>query len=260
MATGAALRGLFILLFLLALLVAGEVAMRRGRRLRGTLDDPQRSQFTTVEAGMLSLLGLLLGFTFSMTVTRYDARRLLLVDDANAIGTAYLRAGALPDPAKAEVRRLLRAYVEVRIQLYDAGDDPVRLARAVDASEELQVRFWTRAVQEARQQPGAITLGILLQALNTVIDLHASRLEALQNRVPAVILVLLTFLAIVSLAMVGYAFGVSGRRSSLTRTLLAVMVTAVVLVIIDLDRPYTGFIRVSQAPMLSLRQSLPRYP
>lgn len=246
-------------LLLAGLVAAGQLACSLGLSAAPRTGDPERGQLGALQAALLGLLGLLLGFTFSMTASRYDTRRLLVVDEANAIGTAYLRAGALEEPARAEVRHLLEAYVGARLDFYQAGDDAPRLAAASQLSERLQVRFWSRAMAAARTAPTAITLGLLLQALNDVIDLHSKRLMALENRVPDSILVLLVLLAMGALAMVGYSSGLAGSRELAAQLLLAVLVAAVVFVIVDLDRPYRGLIQVGQGSMIALRESLKRY-
>ena len=197
-------------------------------------------------------MAFLLAITMGMASDRFDARRGLVLQEANAVGTAYLRAGYLPAPYADETRDLLREYVPLRI----ATDDRAALAANIARSEEIHAELWTRAEQVAIDQPTDV-VAIYIESLNEVIDLHTSRVIAgIYARVPETILLLLLFGSALTLAMVGYGAGLTRRRSPLTALVLVVALSAVLTIVIDLDRPREGFVQVSQQALLELQRQL----
>ncbi|MGB7912657.1 MAG: hypothetical protein WCF59_10580, partial [Desulfobaccales bacterium] len=207
----------------------------------------------------LGLLALLLGFTFSMAVSRYDARKQVVLEESNAIGTTFLRAQLLPEPPREEVSNLLRRYVEVRLEFYEAGNNQKILREVKDKTERLQNQLWTDGAALGEKDPRAVTTGLFLQSLNEMIDLNAKRISALENHVPVVTLVLLYFVAIMATGLIGYGCGLSGVRKFFVTIILSILISAVIMVIIDLNRPSMGLIRVNQQRMLDLRDSLSKY-
>ena len=126
------------LTLIVLLLIAAEMGFRFGHRHHKATNDPTRSQMGTIEGAILGLLGLLLGFTFAMAVSRYDHRKELVLEEANAIGTTYLRASLLPEPQSTTIKDLLARYVDVRLDFYRAGSDPRQLADSLDRATALQ--------------------------------------------------------------------------------------------------------------------------
>ena len=243
-------------LVLFALLVlAHEVGFRVARRRGARADEGERSETSTLQGGMLGLLGLLLAFTFAIASQRFDTRKQLVLDEANAIGTAYLRATAVPGGE--EVADLLRRYVDVRLEGAASAGNPQGFRRAVTESERLHAAMWSRAAALARANPDPLRT-LLLPALNEVIDLHEKRLTAMRNHVPTIILVLLLMVSVLTMASLGHAAGVSGGRSMSTALTFAMLVTLVIMVVVDLDRPERGLIRVSQQSLQTLRDGLHR--
>ena len=243
-------------LVLFALLVLAHlVGFRVARRGRARADEGERSGTSTLQGGMLALLGLLLGFTFAAASQRFDARKQLVLDEANAIGTAYLRATAVPGGE--EVAELLRRYVDVRLEGAASARNPEDFRRAVGESERLHDAMWSRAAALARANPDPLRT-LLLVAVNEVIDLHEKRLTAMRNHVPTIILVLLLMVSVLTMASLGHAAGVSGGRSMSTALTFAMLVTLVIMVVVDLDRPERGLIRVSQQSLQTLRDGLHR--
>jgi len=218
-------------------------------------DEGERSETSTLQGGMLGLLGLLLAFTFAIASQRFDTRKQLVLDEANAIGTAYLRATAVPGGE--EVADLLRRYVDVRLEGAASAGNPHGFRRAVTESERLHAAMWSRAAALARANPDPLRT-LLLPALNEVIDLHEKRLTAMRNHVPTIILVLLLMVSVLTMASLGHAAGVSGGRSMSTALTFAMLVTLVIMVVVDLDRPERGLIRVSQQSLQTLRDGLHR--
>lgn len=247
-----------ILVFLGVLLLAGEGGYLLGRRVQGKLDDTTKSAISSVQGAMLALFGLLLAFTFSMAVSRYDLRKQLVVEESTSIGTTYLRAQTLPQPYRAEVSRLLRDYVGVRLEFFAVGADAEQVARTSAETERIQDELWLQAIAAGDADPHAITTGLFMQSLNETIDIPTKRLAALQNRIPEVVILLLFFGGILAVGIVGYGYGLGLRRNLFLMAAFSVLIAAVVLVIIDLDRPRRGLITVSQQSMLDLQESLNR--
>jgi len=240
------------------LLLAVEIGFRLGRRRHSNSTEHSRSHINTLQAASLGLLALLLGFTFSMSVTRFDTRKQLVLDEANAIGTTYLRAQFLPDPARTEVSKLLRRYVDVRLEFYQAGIDQGRLQKVDENTERLHKALWASAITAAGADPRAIPTGLFVQSLNEVIDLHAKRLTALENHVPESVLLLLCLVAVLSLCLVGYGAGMGMHRNLLPTVISVLLIASVIVLIMDLDRPRRGLVKVSQQRMVDLQDSLKR--
>jgi hypothetical protein len=237
-------------------LLATEAGFLLGRRSQSTTDDHSKSQIYTIQGAALGLLALLLGFTFAMAMSRYDIRKQLVLEESNAIGTTFLRAQLLPEPTRQEVSNLLRRYVEVRLEFHEAGNDQKRLREVGGTTERLHNQLWARGASMGEKDPRAVTTGLFLQSLNEMIDLHAKRLNAQENHVPEITLVLLFFVAFMATGLIGYGCGLSGLRNFFVTIISSILIAAVILVIIDLDRPSRGLIRVSQQRMIDLHDSL----
>jgi hypothetical protein len=210
---------------------------------------------TTVGAmvgATLGLLAFMLAFTFGMAASRFDTRRQVVLDEANAIGTTYLRAATLPEPIASETRELLRDYIDARL----AGVQSTNLAQAIAKSEELHARLWSLAVAAAAKDRSAVT-GLFIQSVNQVIDLHAKRVMAgLRSRVPGVIWIAIYLLAILAMGAMGYQMGLSSAKRSLVVLAFVLAFSAVLILIVDLDRPGQGLLQVSQQSMIDLQNSL----
>jgi hypothetical protein len=248
-----------LLIFLVsigALILFTELGFHLGRQAGRNTSEKARIQIGAIQAAILGLLALLLGFTFSMAMSRYEVRRLLVLDEANAIGTASLRAQLLPDPPRREIADLLRRYVQVRLDFYEADANANKLDAANQATNKLQTQLWSIAADLGVKEPRAVTVGLFLQSLNEVIDLHNKRLTALENHVPEIILFLLYFVALLATGILGYGCGLGGVRNFFVTVVSSILIAAVIIVIIDLDRPLHGLIQVSQQRMLELRNSM----
>ena len=239
------------LVFCALMLAATEAGFHLGRRSEDNTPDKTKSHVSTVEAGILGVLGLLLGFTMSMAVSRFEVRKQLVLDEANAIGTSCLRTELLPVPQGSEIASLLRQYVDVRVQYGTAGND-LPLDALHTQTVRLQNEFWARAVAYGQKDPNPVRAGLLLQSLNQAIDLESARTMALQNHVPASVIYVNAIVGLLAAMVVGYAFGLNGRRQIFSMCVLALAITLVLTLIIDLDRPRSGLIRISQQPMIDL--------
>jgi len=241
------------------LLLAEELGFRvKGRRKPGS-DDIERTDIALILGAVLTLVALLLGFTYAMSQGRFETRRQLVVEEANAIGTTYLRAKTLPEPRSSQIQELLRQYAALRVEIVRMADDtPEKIREADNRSKQLHDLMWSQAIGLARENPNPIT-SIFLQTLNEMIDLHSKRLAAYRNRVPLSIYLVLFVVSIIALWLMGYYFGRRQRRRTLTIVVVLLM-ASVMWLIIDLDHPMRGAIRASQESLIELYQDLSKAP
>ncbi len=239
--------------FFALLLAATDAGFRLGRRSEANTPDKTKSQISVVEEAMLGVLALLLGFTMFMAVSRFDARKQLVLDEANGIGSSYLRTALLPASEASEMTSLLRQYIDVRVQYGTSGNDLAKLDSLNAQTVRLQNELWARAIAYAQKNPDPVRAGLLLQSLSQVIDLESARKMAFQNPVPESVIYVNGLIALLASMLVGYTFGLHGRRQIFSTCVLALAITLVLALIIDLDRPRSGFIRVSQQPMIDLQ-------
>src|SRR5215475_15981114 len=171
--------GLFIAILVIVLLSV-ECGYRLGRYRRNHQELEKESSVGTIVGATLGLLAFILAFAFGLAAARFDTRRQVLLDEANAIGTTYLRAGTLPERGL-EVRDLLRDYVAARLEAFQPG----KLAEGIRRSEDIQQKVWTEAETVGNKNPNSIVVGLFVQSLNQMIDLHAARMQAgLRSRIP----------------------------------------------------------------------------
>ena len=235
------------------ILLAVEGGFRLGQYRRRRSEQEDRPPVGEMVAATLALLAFMLAFTFGLAASRFDVRRGLVIDEANAIGTTYLRAGLLPEPHRSDVRSLLREYVDVRLEAVQPG----KLSQSIGRSEELHTRLWAHAVAVGEKNPSSIVVGLFIASLNEVIDLHAKRLAlGVRNRIPETIWAALYFVAIIGTSVMGYHAGLAGSGRSLALLALVLAFSAVVTLIADLDRPQEGLLRVSQQTMIDLQKTL----
>jgi len=244
---------LFMALTVALLVLAVEVGYRAGI-VRGRRSEYERqAPIDAVVGPVMGLLAFMLAVIFSAAVSRYDTRKQFVLDEANAIATADLRAQLLPEPHRSELRALLREYVDVRVQ---GARDTTQLKQAVTRSEQLHALLWSRAASMGQEVPGG-DRSAFLSTLVEVITLHKKRLNAaIHNRLHAPIWFALFGLAVLAMAVLGYRAGVSERRSLVAVVTMAFAFSTVILLVADLDRPGAGVIRVSQQAMLDLQQEL----
>jgi len=241
------------LLTLLFVLLAVEGGYRIGNRSRQRSDQEKEAPVGAMVGTTLGLLAFLLAFAFGMAADRFDARRGVLLEEANGIGTAYLRAELLGAPHGEEVRKLLREYVDVRLQAVRTGD----IASAAKKSEALHTRLWAQAVDVGLKNPGSIVVGLFIDSLNNVIDLHTTRLQfGMRSRIPGTIWGALYLVAILAFAAMGYHGGLAGTSRSLAVVPVGLVFATALWLIANLDRPQAGWIEVNQQAMIDLRASM----
>jgi hypothetical protein len=238
---------------IVGILLAVEAGYRLGRP-RGSRPVHEREALVGgMVAAELGLLAFLLAFTFGMAAERFESRRQVLLDETNAVGTAYLRAAMLQEPQRGEIRRLLREYVNVRL----AGVQKSAREEAIRRSNELQVRLWSQATAVAEKDARSVPVGLFVGSLNEVIDLHAKRVNlAARHRIPTTVWFVLFAVSVLSFGAMGYQAGLTGSARSPAIGAIALTFAMVIWLIVDLDRPQRGLLRVSQKPMIELRNMM----
>ena len=244
--------GIFALLIAL-LLTAAEAGFWLSRLSRSSYDDAVRAQHSAVQAAALGLLALLLGFTFAMSMTRYESRRGMVIREANVIGTTYLRSKMLSEPQRSEIAALIGRYVDDWLDLAKADRAKDRIRSLREEVDRIQKELWSRAIDIAAKDQKVVPAGLFIQSLNEMIDVDAARMAARENHVPESVLIVLYAASIMSVMLIGYGYGMAGRRNLLSTLTAAILIAVVIMLILDLDRPSRGFIRVSQQSMLDLR-------
>lgn len=235
-------------------ILVGLLGRRFGLRARET--DAVEEQAGILQSAILGLLALLLGFTFSMAMSRFDARKAAIVQEANAIGTAYLRARMLPEAEAKDTDRALRALVDSWLEAYNADFKSATAKREVERQSALHDEIWAAAIRATARDPRSIPFGLFADAANHMIDLHEETLAALGNHVPELTLWLLIAVSIIAVGFVGYASGAAGQRSAQSLVLLAGVLSAVMFTILDIDRPRRGIIRARPASMQRLQTTM----
>lgn len=242
------------LITLVALFLAAEIGRRFGLVERVRHRRRARVGVGTVQAAVFGLLGLLLAFTYGFVSSRAEARRELITVEANAIGTAYLRADLLRGPGSDELRPLLREYTKNRL-IGDGRISREELARKVALSEQHHAQMWSIVMRAAAEGGYDAGDSLVIASINDVIDTHTLRMRAYSYRIPGPVVVMLIGVAGVAIALTTFNLGVSGRRGIGLSALLVVMIAAVMLLILDVDYPRSGLVRISDAPLEELAES-----
>jgi hypothetical protein len=215
---------------------------------------------STLEGAILGLLALMIGFTFSMALSRFEARRDGAVIEAAAIGTTALRARLLPAPHDRDSVKLLREYVQIRLDLAQGPVGRAEFERAIARSNLLQEAIWQQAQAVAAKDNAMVPTGLFIQSLNEMIDNQEKRLSAMTNRLPLVVIAALYAMCIMGVGFAGYGSGVESKRTRVPVLITGILVATMVLLIQDIDRPGSGFIRVSQQPLVNAAATIDAFP
>ncbi len=250
----------WIVFFGTVLLVMGfiEIGYRLGGIAHRRSIAEKETPVSGVSATVLGLTAFILAFSFSIVAERYDVRKALVRDDADAIRTAYLRARFLPEPDRFESRRLLAEYVERRLQIARGSQvGPEELGRFLADSEFTHRRLWDIAVVNAERDMNSDVAALYVEALNRVMDVHASRLAiGVRMRVPIGIWIVLYGLTLLGMVSMGYHAGIADSKRSNASWVLAVSFAMVIALIAALDRPW-GVAAVTQQPLIDLERFMP---
>jgi hypothetical protein len=237
-----------ILVALLAAAAAGYCGHRWLLERRGGTDAESHDHLLTA---ILGLLALLLGFTFSLALNRYEARRELVVQEANALGKTWLRAQLLEPSSRAEMSGLLRDYLDVRLAWSEASVAPPIAAR----TDALERKLWDATGRVVRSDPSPQLSRALMDSMNESFDLASARAATRVAHVPDRVLDVLLLYALLSAAMLGYTSAAKGKPQRIATGAVMVLLTMAMVMILDIDRPRSGAIEVSQQPLEDLKQS-----
>jgi len=237
-------------------LIAAEIGFRVGMWLQRRDPESGKTPLTgAVVGGMLGLMAFLLAFCIGIVINQHNGRKAMVIAEANAIGTAYLRAGFLGEPDRASTRDLLREYVDLRLAvakdlgLFDSG---------LKRSEEIHSELWSIVEDNVSQGQESATMALFVDAINEVIDVHSLRVAAFDLRLLEQLWLVLYAATMLSFLLVGVASSADGKRDLLAILLFALAFVAVLMIIVDLDRPQQGILTVSQTALSDLlRQMTP---
>jgi hypothetical protein len=248
----------FLVAFGAVLFVATIASCEVGRRLgrRRLAIDPGATGSPAIEGAVFALLGLLVAFTFSGAATRFDARKQLIIDETNAIGTAYLRVDVTPAAAQPALRSSFRSYVDARLAAYAALPDVDAAREHLDRSKQIQQELWQHAVAASADAPPSTAM-LLLPAINAMFDIASTRTLTTAIHPPLTIFAMLAALGLVGSLLAGY--GMAGTRRSWMHVLgFATAFAVTVFVILDLEYPRLGLIRVTtfDRALVELRQAM----
>ena len=235
-------------------LIAAETGFLLARRRDHPAEDD--SSFGVVQGAAYALVGLLLGFSFSLAVSRYDTRRATVVKEANAIEVTALRADLLAPVASQQLTGLLRQYVVARIAFSRDIANVSERSRDEAQTLRLQDRMWTVVRDAAQRNAQSTTVPLVIEALNETIDEATDQTAALTATIPESVIAVLVLLVLIAVGMMGYGLGKAKRRRPFISLLLAAMFALVIATILDLDRPQQGLITVSLQPLTDLQARL----
>ncbi|HVT06618.1 MAG TPA: hypothetical protein VHO67_04135 [Polyangia bacterium] len=239
----------------LGLPAACQLGYRLGLRAGPGMDEGERSHASAWQAALLGLAALLIGFTFSMAQARYDARKHIVLEEANDIGTTYLRTRLLDDARGEELRVLLRRYIDARLAFAEPGLDVKRTEALLRQSSDIVDQIWTRVAAAGRTTPSPTT-SLLIQSTNAMIDAGEDHVEALKNPLPSTVFVVLILVTAVAMLAVGYGCGLESRMRALGMFVAPLLLAAVIALVFDLAHPRMGIIRVRDPILARLKNSV----
>lgn len=229
-----------------------------GLRISHRPDHEKEAPLGTITGSSLALVGFMLAFSFGITAQIFQTRRQLLLDEVNAIGTTYLRAGMIAEPHGSDIRNLLREYVDARVGLAKESlhQNPEKFQETIAYCETLQDKMWSHAVSITQADRHSPIDALFIDSLNQMIDLQTSRITTASYRLPRIIWYAIYFITIISMLMVGYQTGLSGKSNLKAGILLAFTFSTVLFLMVDLDRSTEGYFRLSHKPMIELQKKL----
>jgi hypothetical protein len=246
--------GLFLVIG--ALIEAGR---RYGAHRRRISPETAAEGLSAIDGAIFGLMALLIAFTFSGAASRFDTRRAIIGQEANAIGTAYLRLDLLPEATQPQLRRDFRDYLDLRIAIYPKIRQDIDSAREDQArANEIQQKIWKQAVAACQQVNSNAVTSLVLSSLNDMIDITTTRLVSQQTHPPDIIFYGMGVLVLATSLLAGYGMGANGTQSWLHVVLYAIILSTAVYVILDLEYPRVGFIRLDNADqvLINLRSSM----
>jgi hypothetical protein len=242
-----------IMLTLFALVLEG--GFRLGLRQKNKdKKDTLKPHIDKIQGAILTLTTLLIGFTFAMSVSRYEARKNLVAKEAEAISTSYLRTDFLPKAKEEKMKNLLRQYLQERIEFSNIGIDKQLLLENNIKTNKLTQEIW----QNLNGIESSVLSGLFVNSLNEMIDLRQERQMVLENHIPEAVIYVLIVISSIGIGFIAYGYGILGNRFHFSAGIFALALIIVFVMILDIDRPSRGFIKVSNASLLRAEADMTR--
>ncbi len=246
----------YIVLVVLILMFAGfEAGFRMGIKSPAVRDAKRRNVVANFQVGLISLLGLMIAFTFAMAVGRFNDGRALMAEETDALETAYFRCDLLPDSTRMKLHNVLREYIDIRLLFYQPRLDESKVSAVNRQTREIQNELWSYAPDITKELPDYQAV-VVLESLNKLVNASNKRYIAMENHVPELILFLLFLISVLTNVAIGYSCGIATDRHIFFTILFSFFVCSILVVIMDLDRPRRGFILVSQESLIELRKTI----
>ncbi|HNS18619.1 MAG TPA: hypothetical protein PKI34_12445 [Bacteroidales bacterium] len=208
----------------------------------------------TAVGAAFGLLAFMLAFTFQIVANRYDSRKELLLEEVTNIRTTYLRAGLIPEPFRSDTKKLITEYVDLRLEV---ADDYSKLDHMISRSQQILDTFWDYTEQLAEQDRSSEVYALYITSVNDLVDNYNQRVSmTLEYRIPVAIIVVLFIIEVLSMFALGYNFGISGKGTYSINLILAIVFAVVMFLILALDRPETGLVKLNTKPLITLQNQL----
>jgi len=235
------------------LIISLEVGYWIGLKAKVKTTQPIKSQISTIQTAILTIFTFLLGFTFAMSLSRFDNRKQMVVKESNAIGTAILRSKLLQENQRTKMIELFKQYINIEFSITSRANVPLkeRKEQSLEA-KRLQALMWDEAFTATQNNPLSIPAGLFATSINQVIDIKTERDIAISNHVPEIVLLGLLLFASLAIGILGYGNGLASTRARYPAFILCFVITISFILIIDLDRPNRGLTKVSQESMIDL--------
>jgi hypothetical protein len=233
-----------------AMLILLETGRKIGKRAMENDLAGSHQGLGPAEAGVFGLMGLIIALTFSGATARFDQRRMLIIDEANAIGTAYLRVDLLPEDTQPDIRRDFRDYLESRIELYHNLSDKKKAANIEEKTASLQIKIWKESVAASHRSENISASILLLPALNSMFDICSTRTAVRQIHQPKIIFIVMILQALVCSIIAGYGMAIKKSRSWIHLIGFTLVLLITLIVILDMEYPRVGFIRIDALDVL----------
>jgi hypothetical protein len=246
--------GGFYVAVAILMMVFGEIGYQCGIRTHARQNEDLTASLGPAVGGLLGMTAFVLAFSFSMASSQNDQRKQNVLQESNDIGTAYLRADLLDQQYKIEVKRLLREYVNIRLEAASGSDINTLIVESV----EIHKLLWAQVTSAARESPD-INSALVIQSINDIIDIHEKRLiDALRNRIPGVVWAALAAIIALTMITLGAHVGLTGKRRLVAIIPLILAFAVLMTLVVDLNRPQSGLITVGQQSMIDLQNDMAR--
>lgn len=250
---------LVIGLTFILLLVSYIIGYSIGKKIKSKRPSNHLSSVSALLAGLMALLGILLAFSFSLSSSRFDQRKQLIVDESLNIGTAYFRLGLLDDSSVTkEVRNLLKKYLDYRIKYYESGASEELMNKQMESAENLQVLVWMKTAEIGKTSPN-INTSLISQSLNSMIDVTGSISGSMRNHVPHLIFLMLIAVSAFTIFTMGYSHGLALDNNIWFSIGINIIICSILLLIIDMDTPFIGPIKVDIYSLVDLKREIEKF-